>query len=98
MRDANSGGSEGVVVVSRSPSRERAAAAAYGFEEDPAEQTANDRIERRRVSFGPDQVRMISRESVATAGDGLPGARSRVGRGGRERDREYGYTGERYGN
>ncbi|OBT90483.1 hypothetical protein VE02_01146 [Pseudogymnoascus sp. 03VT05] len=87
VRDANSGGSEGARASSRSPSRERAVFYSEG-EEEPSDLTANDRIDKRRVAFGPNQVRTISRESLAAEG-----RRERE----REREREFGAAGVRYG-
>jgi len=94
VRDANSGGSD-VAAASRSPSRERMG---Y-FSDEVAEGAANEAV-RRKVSFGQNQVRTISRDSFGTTTtDGESSVRSRVGR---KRDGEaygqYGYTGERYGN
>lgn len=62
-------------------------------EEEPSDLTANDRIDKRRVAFGPNQVRTISRESLAAAG-----RRDREMEREREREREFGITGVRYGN
>ncbi|KFY05735.1 hypothetical protein V492_08328 [Pseudogymnoascus sp. VKM F-4246] len=76
VRDANSGGSEGARVSSRSQSRDRVVFYSEG-EEEPSDLTANDRIDKRRVAFGPNEVRMISRESLAAEGR-------------RDRDRELG--------
>ncbi|KFY23794.1 hypothetical protein V493_05631 [Pseudogymnoascus sp. VKM F-4281 (FW-2241)] len=92
VRDANSGGSEGAWASSRSRSRERVVFYSEN-EEEPSDLTANDRIDKRRVAFGPDEVRMISRESLAAE-------RRRNGRFGREREqeREFGVSGMRYGN
>ncbi|KFZ05461.1 hypothetical protein V501_08329 [Pseudogymnoascus sp. VKM F-4519 (FW-2642)] len=87
VRDANSGGSEGARVSSRSRSRERVVFYSEG-EEEPSDLTANDRIDKRRVAFGPNQVRTISRESLAAEG-----RRERE----REREREFGVDGMRYG-
>ena len=92
VRDANSGGSEGARVSSRSRSRERVVFYSEG-EEEPSDLTANDRIDKRRVAFGPNQVRTISRESLAAAG-----RRDREMGRERERERGYGITGVRYGN
>ncbi|KFY34668.1 hypothetical protein V494_06580 [Pseudogymnoascus sp. VKM F-4513 (FW-928)] len=88
VRDANSGGSEGARVSSRSRSRDRVIFYSEG-EEEPSDLTANDRIDKRRVAFGPNEVRMISRESLAAEG-----RRDRD----RERERESGINGVRYGN
>ncbi|OBT42630.1 hypothetical protein VE00_06062 [Pseudogymnoascus sp. WSF 3629] len=87
VRDANSGESEGARASSRSRSRERAVFYSEG-EEEPSDLTANDRIDKRRVAFGPNQVRTISRESLAAEG-----RRERE----REREREFGVAGMRYG-
>ncbi|KFX92929.1 hypothetical protein O988_07073, partial [Pseudogymnoascus sp. VKM F-3808] len=80
VRDANSGGSEGARASSRSRSRERAVFYSEG-DEEPSDLTANDRIDKRRVAFGPNQVRTISRESLVAEG-----RRERE----REREREFG--------
>ena len=57
-------------------------------EVEPSDLTANDRIDKRRVAFGPNQVRTISRESLT--------AERRRERE-REREREFGVSGMRYG-
>jgi len=85
VRDENSGGSEGARASSRSRSRERAVFYSEG-EEEPSDLTANDRIDKRRVAFGPNQVRTISRESLVAEG-----------RLEREREREWEF-GVRYEN
>lgn len=87
VRDANSGESEGARVSSRSRSRERVVFYSEG-EEEPSDLTANDRIDKRRVAFGPNQVRTISRESLAA---------ERRRQREREREREFGVAGMTYG-
>lgn len=91
VRDANSGGSEGARASSRSRSRERVVFYSEG-EEEPGDLTANDRIDKRRVAFGPNQVRTISREPLAAEG-----RRERMERES-AREREFGVTSMRYGN
>ncbi|KAL5347132.1 hypothetical protein ACLOAV_007439 [Pseudogymnoascus australis] len=92
VRDTNSGGSEGARASSRSRSRERVVFFSEGGEE-PSDLTANDRIDKRRVAFGPNQVRMISRESLAAEG-----RRNREMEREREQERESGIAGRRYEN
>ena len=94
VRDANSGGSEGARASSRSRSRERVVFYSEG-EEEPSDLTANDRIDKRRVAFGPNQVRTISRESLAAEGRR---EREMEREREREREREFGGAGMRYGN
>ena len=92
VRDANSGGSEGARASSRSRSRERVVFYSEG-EEEPGDLTANDRIDKRRVAFGPNQVRTISRGSLAAER-----RREREMDREREWEREFGVASMRYGN
>lgn len=114
VRDTKtSGESDREIASSRSPSSERQVSRGrrdlYSDEEsiNPSELTANDYI-RKKVSFGPDQIRMMSRDSFTTMTDDQSSVRSRVGKkkndSHQERRREaeyeygpYGDLGLKYG-